>query len=216
MSHVHAVQPQTVYLSAKLELGASGNRGVMGRNSKQGVTMTCLIGKCLIGVLCFIVLLSGASARELKPYKGEAQPRPLVLSDLDGKPRDLSDFRGQVVLLHFWATWCPTCRAEMPSMWRLKKKFAGKPLAVIAVNLGESQEMVDVFMPEKMRQEFTILLDQEGAAAAAWRAFAVPTSYLIDAQQRIRYVVVGDLEWDGPPITAIIDRLLSETADGKI
>ncbi len=208
-------------MSAKLERRECGNRGVMNRNSKQGVTVKypigkCPIGKCLIGVLCFIVLLSGVSAGELKPYQGEAQPWPLALSDLDGKPRNLSDFRGQVVLLHFWATWCPTCRAEMPSMWRLKRKFTGKPLAVIAVNLGESQEMVDVFMPERMRQEFTILLDQEGTAAAAWRAFAVPTTYLIDAQQRIRYVAVGDLEWDGPPITAIIDRLLSETVDGKI
>ena len=215
MSHTRAVHPQAVDLSAKLEHRECGNRGVTDRRAKQGAIMKCPIGKCLIGVLGFMVFLSGAGAGELKPYRGEVQPRPLVLSDLAGKPRNLTEFRGQVVLLHFWATWCPTCRAEMPSMWRLKQKFAGKPLAIIAVNLGESEEMVNVFMPERMRQDFTILLDKEGRAAAAWRAFAVPTSYVIDARQSIRYVVVGDVEWDSPRMTAVIDRLISDSVDGK-
>lgn len=102
-------------------------------------------------VLLLVVLLivPAAQAGSLKPYTGKTLPPPLVLKDLQGKVRDLNDFKGQVVLVNFWATWCPPCRVEMPSMWRLKQKFNGSPFVVLAVDMGEEEAAVNSFLAKK-------------------------------------------------------------------
>src|SRR4051812_14454750 len=86
-----------------------------------------------------------ASAAELKPWTGGATPE-LILRDLSGATVNLADYRGKVVLLNFWATWCEPCRAEMPSMQELKRKLAGRPFEILAVNLAESDAKVSDFV----------------------------------------------------------------------
>lgn len=165
----------------------------------------------LLVVLGCMVLLGSAQARELQPYKGGATP-PLVLKDLNGKTVNLKDYRGQVVLINFWATWCPPCRAEMPSMQRLKEKMAGKPFAILAVDMGETQDVVRAYIRE-IKTDFTVLLDKDGHALKAWKVFAFPTSYVVDAQGKIRYGLFGASEWDEAGTVEKITRLLPPVAN---
>lgn len=136
--------------------------------------------------------------RELLPYQGHPQPPALQLPDLDGKPHNLDDHRGRVVLLNFWATWCPPCVHEMPSMQRLKEKMAGRPFDILAVNIAEPDKDVHEFLRTKVNVDFPVLLDRNGEMLKAWKVFAFPTSYLIDTEGRIRYGVYGEIEWDAP------------------
>ncbi len=145
-------------------------------------------------LLSVFMLLNPVHARDLQVYKGGATP-PLVLKDLNGKTHDLKQYRGQVVLINFWATWCPPCRAEMPSMQRLKAKMAGKPFVILAVDMGETEADVKAYI-RQIKTDFTVLLDKDGRALKAWKVFAFPTSYIVDAQGKIRYGLYGASEWD--------------------
>ena len=165
----------------------------------------------LLVVLGWVVLLGTAQARELRPYKGAATP-PLVLKDLSGKTHNLKDYRGQVVLINFWATWCPPCRAEMPSMQRLKEKMAGRPFVILAVDMGETEDAVKSYIRE-IKTDFTVLMDKDGHALKAWKVFAFPTSYVVDAQGKIRYGLFGASEWDEAGTVEKITRLLPPVAN---
>lgn len=142
-------------------------------------------------------------------YKGE-QNRPLVLEDLNGRTYNLADYKGQVVLVNFWASWCPPCVHEMPSMARLKKRLKGEPFEILAANLAEAPPAIDAFI-KAHPVNFPILLDQEGSAVQAWKVFAYPSSYLIDKKGRIRYALFGGFDWDSPAALNKIEALLAET-----
>ena len=161
-----------------------------------------LLGAMFSGLLLF----SHVHARDLQTYKGGATP-PLVLKDLNGKTHDLKQYRGKVVLINFWATWCPPCRAEMPSMQRLKTKMAGKPFVILAVDMGETEAEVKAFLPQ-VKTDFTVLMDKDGRALKAWKVFAFPTSYIVDAQGKIRYGLYGASDWDTADKVAKISKLM--------
>jgi thiol-disulfide isomerase/thioredoxin len=90
----------------------------------------------MVWAIALTGLLVAAHAAELKPWTG-GPPPPLTLKDLEGKTHRLADYKGKVVLINFWATWCAPCVQEMPSIQRLKDKLAGRPFVVLAVNLDE-------------------------------------------------------------------------------
>ena len=118
----------------------------------------------------------------------------LVLKDLDGRPRSLAEYRGRVLLINFWATWCEPCRDEMPSMRRLRERLAGHPFDVVAVNYGESAARVSEFLARE-RLDLTVLLDPNQEAARAWRVRVLPGSFLVGADGQVRYIVIGELDW---------------------
>ncbi len=155
-----------------------------------------------------LVLVTTSQAETMRPYSSKGPTPPLVLKDLQGKKHDLKDFKGQVVLVNFWATWCPPCRIEMPSLWRLKQKFKGQPFVVMAVDMGEPAATVNAFLPDKMKRDFIVLMDKDGVALRDWKVFAFPTTYIIDTKGKIRYALYGALEWDQESIVAQIRDLL--------
>ena len=157
----------------------------------------------LVAVACFA---SSPSAKELKPWTGGATPA-LALKDLQGRDHRLEDYKGQVVVLNFWATWCEPCREEMPSMQRLKEKMAGAPFALLAVNYAEGNARVEAFL-QKVPVDFVILLDRDAAVAKRWQARVLPYTVVIDPAQRIRYTVRGDLDWSAPEVEAALRKLL--------
>ncbi len=146
----------------------------------------------------------------LQRYEGDPTPPALQLKDLDGVERSLADYRGKVVLLNFWATWCPPCVEELPSLTRLRQRMAGKAFEVVTVDVGEEAALVRAFLDEH-QAPLPTLLDADGSSFTRWQLRAVPSNFLLDAGGHIRYSYFGALEWDGEAVTAVIDGLLDES-----
>ena len=163
--------------------------------------------KIILG-LCGLLLCSTVLAHDLKPWNGAPTP-PLALKDLNDKARKLEDYRGKVVMVQFWATYCTPCLKEMPSMQRLEKKLADKPFVILAVNMGETDKEVRTFLT-KLKVDFTILMDTDGEALGAWKVFVAPSSFLIDPQGKIRYTVQGGEEWDNEEYVKVISEMLTK------
>jgi thiol-disulfide isomerase/thioredoxin len=140
------------------------------------------------------------------PWKEPGAP-PLVLKDSAGRVHALAGHRGRVVLVNFWATWCDPCRDEMPSLQRLKERLAGRPFAILAVNYGESARKVDEFLA-RMPVDFQVLLDPGQQAARAWRVRVLPASFLVDPDGRVRYAVIGELDWASADAERAVRALL--------
>ena len=134
-----------------------------------------------------------------------------LLKDLDGNTIRLRDLRGKVVLLNFWATWCPTCRFEMPSMEALHKEFSSQGLAVLAVALRESADDVQSFYKEH-HLSFTALLDHNAAASELYQTWSLPTTFLINKRGYIVGKVIGYRDWHSDQSKALFTELLNESA----
>jgi thiol-disulfide isomerase/thioredoxin len=153
-------------------------------------------------------IAQAAGAAEFRAWSG---PTPaLELRDLRGAEHRLADYRGKVVLVNFWATWCAPCRDEMPSIERLRASLDGRPFAVLAVNLAEPASRIRKFLAQ-MPVDFPILLDTDTAAAKAWKARFLPASYLVDADGRVRYAHYGELDWTGAEARAKVLELLASS-----
>jgi len=166
--------------------------------------MNPILRAAALGVHLLAATLAGAA--DLKAGAGGPAPA-LALNDLNGRAHRLSDYRGQVVLVNFWATWCEPCRDEMPSIQNLKVKLAGKPFAVLAVNLDEPESRIRRFLSQA-NVDFTVLLDPERRAAKAWDARILPASFVIGPDGRVRYSVVGEITWDHELVVSRITELL--------
>lgn len=142
----------------------------------------------------------------MRRWSGGPAPA-LELQDLQGQPHRLADYRGRVVLVNFWATWCEPCRDEMPSIERLRQSLKGKPFEVLAVNVGEPASRIERFR-EKLPMSFTLLLDRDTKTAKAWKARILPASFLIGRDGRVRYAHYGEIDWSGPAARGKVDELL--------
>jgi len=129
----------------------------------------------------------------------ELTDKPLAkafeLMDMDGNKVKLSDFLGKPVIINFWATWCPPCRAELPSMNRAWTKVKDKGVAMLAINVGEDEETIFSFMAD-YPIEFKVLLDQTGDIVSQWPIKGLPTTFVLDPQGRLFYRAIGGREWD--------------------
>ncbi|HED16694.1 MAG TPA: TlpA family protein disulfide reductase [Gammaproteobacteria bacterium] len=151
----------------------------------------------------------GKPERSLRPYRGRPQPPLLNLPDLDNQQHNLADYRGQVVLVNFWASWCPPCVHEMPSMQNLQDHFAGQPFTILAVNMAEEPTAIKRFLRDDVKVSFTILQDADGSTLNRWKVFAYPTSYLIGRDGTIKYALFGAIDWDTPDVMSIVNNLLA-------
>jgi len=147
-----------------------------------------------------------AGAGELKPWLGGETPA-LALEDLEGKAHRLEAYRGKVLLVNFWATWCDPCRDEMPSIDRLRTSMQGEPFVVLAVNLAEPPSRIRGFL-QKTPVGFPVLLDRDMAVAKAWKARILPATYILGPDGRIRYSYVGELDWSQENVRRTIAALL--------
>jgi len=136
-------------------------------------------------------------------------PVRINLKDINGKNISLSDFKGKIVFLNFWTTWCPTCRIEVPSMEKLHQKFKNKDFAMVTVNLRESALNVKAFF-KKFKLTFTALLDSTGEVGASFGIRAIPTTYILDKTGRIIGRVNGPREWDSKAAIALFENLMDK------
>jgi len=167
------------------------------------------LGIATSGVILLLALFARpVQAGSLEEFEGIDTP-DLSLEDLGGRQHSLADLQGQVVLVNFWATWCPPCIIEMPGMQRLKDKLAGRPFKILAVNVKESEGTIWKFH-KLVKVDFPMLLDRDGQASEDWQVVVYPSSFLVDASGEIRYQVTGMLEWDSPEVIKVIEEMVDE------
>jgi peroxiredoxin len=174
---------------------------------------TRIIRHGLIALLLSVVSVAtvAVSAGELRPLKNLAPASAFMLRDLDGKLTSFTDFEGKVVLLNFWATWCATCRKEMPAMERLYRSLRADGFEVVAISVDQvSTEKVKAFA-EELKITFPVLHDRDSIISNLYSNPGVPVSYLIDRQGRIVYRVLGEYDWFSPEARAAVKTLLQGT-----
>lgn len=142
----------------------------------------------------------------------EPVPAPdFTLEDMDGETHSLSELRGQVVMVNFWATWCPPCREEMPSMEEIYQALGGKGFQVLAVNQWETPDQVFPYMGQlDVYPSFPVLFDRDSSVADAYGVKGLPTTVLVDKQGRVVYRAVGGRNFNHPEVRALIERLIEE------
>lgn len=147
-----------------------------------------------------------AAKGEFKPYHGNLGSPVIELPDMQGGMHRLDDYRGNVVLVQFWATYCTPCRTEMPTMNRLLEKMRGKPFKILTVNMAEPVEQVRKFLDE-VPVDFPVLLDTDGSTLGRWKVFAAPANFILDKNGRIIYTLYGAIEWDSEEVVRRLSEL---------
>lgn len=147
----------------------------------------------------------------LSPIANKPPAPDFNLPDTDGRRVQLSSLRGKVVVLNFWATWCPPCREEMPSMQTLWESLKGQDFELLAVNVGEDEDLVFAFRHELSKTlTIPILLDENSEVAQRYPIRGLPTTYILDKQGRIVYQAIGGRDWLAPGIMETIQALIKE------
>ncbi len=129
-----------------------------------------------------------------------------TLPTLDGKEMKLSDYTGKIVFLNIWATWCPPCKEEMPSMQKLYELMRGRDFVMLTVSIDEKKEAVEAFMKE-MKLTFPVGLDPLQKVSAQYRITGVPESYIIDKNGIVMHHLIGPGDWSNPEIVSALGNM---------
>jgi peroxiredoxin len=170
-------------------------------------------------MLFLFLLIVACPSAFAKAERPQAPPADLLqagsmapdftLKDLAGNTVTLSQYRGKVVFLNFWATWCQPCRAEMPAMERLNEVYGSQNFVMLAVNAEEDAETVEAFLKEHPHS-FTVLLDQEAKAQSLYGVYRFPETFLIDKRGKIVERYLGVRDWSGVDFLKKINALMKE------
>lgn len=163
--------------------------------------------------LLFLFLLLPQLAHALDPGRqtltavtGHPVAPELVLQDLDGNTWQLSGLHGRPVIINFWASWCPPCHKELPSMQRAWQQLKAEGIMILAVNIGESASAVLDFTLD-YPLDFPVLLDPDSTTLDNWAGQGLPASAIIDSEGHIAYRVTGERDWDDPQLLTRILKL---------
>ena len=147
--------------------------------------------------------------------EGDIPAPDFTFPGLDGKKVSLSDYKGKVVLVNIWATWCPPCVKEMPSMEKLYRKFKGENFEILAVSIDETGlKAVAPFM-EKTRLTFPALIDSKGTIKPVYRITGIPESFIIDKQGVLIKKIVGPVDWAAPQVFRFFSSLIQKPTPPK-
>ena len=159
--------------------------------------------------LLWMILTQALAGPALVPHENTPADTAFNLPDLKDQMHSLEDYRGKVVLVNFWASWCPPCIQEMPELERLKETFASESFEILAVNVGEQKFRVWKFV-KLLDFDLPVLLDTRKQLFEAWDMTVLPTSFLLDGNGRIRYWVQSTPQWDSEETLSLIRELLQE------
>ena len=166
-------------------------------------------------LVSFTLSFSSEKSREdlflkigIQPIKRTTRAPNFCLEDLRGRRSELSNFKGKVVFLNFWATWCGPCKEEMPSMEMLFQQFKEKDFVFLSISVDyEGREPVKEFI-QKKRYTFPVLLDPESSVLDLYEVRRIPTTIIIDREGRMIGRVVGPKDWKSHEITLLLNILI--------
>lgn len=162
---------------------------------------------CLGALLAFAcAACSAGDTAALPPGILDLDPYPapmLQLKDIDGAAYDLKNEMGEVVFVHFWASWCGPCRKEMPAIQRMAARLAPEGLKIAMINTAEDEDTVFSFLAEHA-PDARPLMDRDGLVTEIWAPRGLPATYLVDRRGMVRYQALGGRPWDE---TAYMDFL---------
>ncbi len=182
---------------------SNGHTNMTGRSFKN---MRKYCAGLLTSLLIIFASVGAGQAQELlHPVPGTPLARDFELPDLDGNKLKLSDFKGNIVVVNFWATWCPPCRAEIPSMqraWTILKKHN---VVMLAIHVGGNEDKIWSFLTD-FGVDFPVLIDANSKVSRSWPMRGLPTTFIIDPQGKLALRAIGGREWDDP---ALIKSILA-------
>jgi peroxiredoxin len=178
----------------------------------QGIIIIVLA--IVAGVLLFALQQKKSFQRSFEPVTLDVgKPAPdFTLARLDRKMVSLSDYRGKVVLVNIWATWCPPCVAEMPSIEKLYQQLKGNAFEILAVSLDEQGVSVLAPFMKKYNLTFPALIDTHGITKIAYKTTGVPESFIINKQGILAKKIVGPLDWSAPEVLGFLQQLIQKSA----
>jgi peroxiredoxin len=154
------------------------------------------------------IMAGNAGANELLiPIQGRPQAPDFILKDMNGQTHRLADYRGKVVVVNFWATWCPPCVKEMPSMQKAWEAVQQDNVVILAINNGEDIRQVQAFH-RKIPLSFPLLLDTNMQIMTEWKARGMPTTFVVDTEGRLAYQALGERNWNHPNILRELRELV--------
>jgi len=165
----------------------------------------------LLASVLALVTAAQALAAPQGVLKVDPRPAPeLALKDLDGERYELADQPGHWIMVHFWASWCPPCREEMPTIEAMARKLADTGLEVRLVNTAEDAETAFTFLAAHAPQLET-LLDPDGRVTDAWQPRGLPATFLVGPHGRIQYMALGGRDWDSPAYLGFLRSLTEDS-----
>lgn len=167
----------------------------------------------VVSVLAFTLFACQEQTPQAQPVAkggliGEIAP-DLTLVDMEGRTVSLAQYRGKVVILNFWATWCPPCREEMPSMEELHRRFKDRGLVMLAVNVEDNGKDAVAEFLKKTPYSFPILLDEDKTAQTTYGVFRFPETFVIDRNGRVVEKIIGARNWLSGPTFKLINFLVN-------
>ena len=163
----------------------------------------------LLSVLLLFTCLFG-HANESDTQSDFDMPTPFTLKRTGGGMVTLTDLRGKVILINFWASWCGPCITEIPSLRTLYREMKGRPFEILAINVKESEFKVYKFT-QLVEMPFPILLDEDGKIFDSWNSQVLPTSYLLGPEGKIQHRLLGPVDWASAEAAELIESLLPRT-----
>ena len=160
-------------------------------------------------VVTAVTCSAGKGVEQLTALRDHTAAPDFDLKTPDGGRVRLSDFRGKPLIVNFWATWCPPCRAEMPSLQRAWEQLKGEAIGVIAINVGEDAETIAQFT-DKSPVTFPMPMDLQSRVVQAWPVRGLPTTFVVDSEGRLAYLATGEREWDDPQLLDLVRGLTKD------
>ncbi len=192
---------------AALETLMNDQQTKLGASAKKWIILVLAV--IAVGLFSLFVLVKGSPRGAKIIGEGDVAP-DFRLTSLDGRQVNLFDYRGKVVMLHFWATWCPPCVEEIPTIDRLFRGSSGKDFEILAVSVDEGgADAVGAFL-SRTRLTLPVLLDPRHDVSSLYGTFKFPETYLIDRQGVVRYKVIGPRDWSSPDGADVITGLLAQ------
>lgn len=150
--------------------------------------------------------LAAADEPLLTPIPDTPAAPDFDLAGADGNRYRLADMRGRPVIVNFWATWCPPCRAEMPSMQRAWEQLKGEGIDLIAINVGDDAAAIAEFLAD-VPVAFPLPMDESSAVTQRWPLIGLPTTFVVDPDGRLVYEATGERAWDDPALLDLVRAL---------